>query len=427
MNYNIPLTGNTHRRSARLKHILANLISGGTPDTNHEEFWADGDEGISWVAIGDMSTTAKVRVTEKKITESGLASKRLQVMPPGTLIYSMYASMGHVAELEIPAAINQALLGFEFKEDVEPSFVKWWLRHLQPMLIAEASSNTQDNLNAEKVRNLPFPSADLDSQACISNYLDRETACIDRLIAEKERMLALLEEKRTALISRVVTRGLKPDVTLKDSGHQWLGEIPATWLQPRAKGLFREVDERTMTGEETLLSLRIGKGLVPHNEVSIKKLEASDLIGFKKVETGQMVINRMRAASGLIAVAKEPGLVSPDYAVFDVVDPHLSIEYFLELFKTPLLQAVFRSSSKGLGTGEQGFLRLYTDAFLSLHFPYPPCAEQKQIVGFIQQALSEMQNTEDLLLRSIELAKERRAALITAAVTGQIPLEEMAQ
>jgi type I restriction enzyme S subunit len=230
---------------------------------------------------------------------------------------------------------------------------------LQPVLLAEASSNTQDNLNADKVKNLPFPAIDLASQVCIANYLDRETARIDELIAEKERMLALQDEKRAALISRVVTRGLDPNVPLMPSGLEWIDEIPRHWREPRAKGLFREVDRRTETGEEMLLSLRKGKGLVAHEEVSDKPLEAEDVIGFKKVEPGQMVINRMRAASGLIAVATEPGLVSPDYAVFDLVDREISIEYFLELFKTPLLQAVFRSSSKGLGTGEQGFLRLY--------------------------------------------------------------------
>ncbi|HIH8982733.1 TPA: restriction endonuclease subunit S [Serratia marcescens] len=270
---------------------------------------------------------------------------------------------------------------------------------------------------------LPFPS--LDIQRLIANYLDRETARIDGLIAEKERMLELLEEKRAALINRVVTRGLDPNAPLKPSGQEWLGEIPAHWEEPRAKGLFREVDRRTETGEETLLSLRMGKGLVPHNDVSEKLLEASDVTGFKKIEPGQMVINRMRAASGLIAVATESGLVSPDYAVFDIVEQDISIEYFLELFKTSLLQAVFRSSSKGLGTGEQGFLRLYTDAFLSLHFPYPPIDEQRAIATFIDQQRSEMLQMETLLRRSVDLARERRAALITAAVTGQILLEEM--
>ena len=309
---------------------------------------------------------------------------------------------------------------------------RFLLRCLQSRPVAlqlelEATGVTRYGLPKDAVGLAVLPLPPLPTQHRIAHYLDRETARIDGLIAEKERMLALLEEKRAALISRVVTRGLDPNAPLKPSGQEWLGEIPAHWDEPRAKGLFREVDRRTETGEETLLSLRMGKGLVPHNDVSEKLLESSDIAGFKKIEPGQMVINRMRAASGLIAVATEPGLVSPDYAVFDVVDQDLSIEYFLELFKTSLLQAVFRSSSKGLGTGEQGFLRLYTDAFLSLHFPYPPIDEQHAIATFIDQQRSEMLQMETLLRRSIFLAKERRAALITAAVTGQIPLKEMAR
>lgn len=265
----------------------------------------------------------------------------------------------------------------------------------------------------------------ISTQISIASFLDRETSRIDTLITDKERMLALLEEKCIALISRVVTRGLDPNAKLKSSNEDWLGEIPANWQILRAKAMFREVDIRTTTGEETLLSLRLGKGLVPHHDVSDKPLEASDVVGFKKVEVGQMVINRMRAASGLIAVANQSGLVSPDYAVFDILNNDLCIDYYLELFKTQLLQAVFRSSSKGIGTGEQGFLRLYSDAFLTLHFPYPSNKEQKSIAEFINLEHSEFKTAEILLRRSIELAKERRSALISAAVTGKIPLEEM--
>ncbi|WP_050525667.1 restriction endonuclease subunit S [Pseudorhodobacter aquimaris] len=314
-----------------------------------------------------------------------------------------------------PTAIDRKFLFYylqssSFKQDGEASMTgAGGLKRVSPELLRQ--------------HHLPRPSSE--TQRLIADYLDRETARIDELVSEKQKMLALLEEKRVALVSRVVIRGLDPGAALKTSNQDWLGAIPTHWKEQRAKGLFREVDRRTDTGEETLLSLRMGKGLVRHNDVSKKFLKASDVIGFKKIEPGQMVINRMRAASGLIAVASEPGLVSPDYAVFDVLNNELSIEYFLELFKTSLLQAVFRSSSKGLGTGEQGFLRLYTDAFLSLHFPYPPIEEQQAIVTFIEQERSHIRHMEGLLLRSVFLAKERRVALITAAVTGQIPPEEM--
>lgn len=408
----------------RRLRFLFDTKSGATPSSGVDEYWG-GD--INWVTPEDLGKLSDryVRETRRRITEEGYKNCGVSLASSGSIVLSKRAPIGQTAILAIPATCNQGCFLLTKLDGVDERFYYYALIHLRPALEALGRGSTFMELSADDLRSvsLPFPCEEL--QGLIADYLDRETARVDGLIAEKERMLALLEEKRAALISRVVTRGLDPNASLKPSDQEWLGEIPGHWEEPRAKGLFREVDRRTETGEETLLSLRMGKGLVPHNDVSEKLLEASDVTGFKKIEPGQMVINRMRAASGLIAVAAESGLVSPDYAVFDVVDQQLSIEYFLELFKTPLLQAVFRSASKGLGTGEQGFLRLYTDAFLSLHFPYPPVAEQRAIAAFIEEQRTEMLQMENLLRRSIDLAKERRAALITAAVTGQIPLEEM--
>ncbi|MEZ5337073.1 MAG: restriction endonuclease subunit S [bacterium] len=224
------IEGNGKRTMTRLKHVLANLHSGGTPDTNNDDYWSNDDTGIPWVAIGDMSNTSHVLSTEKRITEIGRKSKRIRVLLPGTLVYSMYASIGHVSQLKISAVVNQAILGFEFAKEVNQEFAKWWLRHLQPILVAEANSNTQDNLNAEKVRNLPFPVIALDLQQSISEYLDRETARIDALIAEKQ-MLELLRRScgKWQLISQAVTKGLDPNVPMKPSGLDWLVDIPAHW------------------------------------------------------------------------------------------------------------------------------------------------------------------------------------------------------
>ena len=390
----------------------------------------DSDFELAYIDIGNVDSQGRVHDIVNYRFEAAPSRARRIVRDGDVIISTVRTYLQAIAPVENPPENLIVSTGFAV---VRPSnvldhrFCKYALRANRFLWEVESRSTgvSYPAINASDLGDIKLSLPELGAQHFIANYLDRETARIDGLIVEKERMLALLEEKRAALISRVVTRGLDPGAPLKPSGQEWLGEIPVHWEELRAKSLFREVDRRTETGEEALLSLRMGKGLVPHNDVSEKQLEASDVTGFKKIEPGQMVINRMRAASGLIAVATEPGLVSPDYAVFDVVDQDLCIEYFLELFKTPLLQAVFRSSSKGLGTGEQGFLRLYTDAFLSLHFPYPPIDEQRTIASFIEQERSEMLQMESLLRRSIDLAKERRAALITAAVTGQIPLEAM--
>lgn len=274
-------------------------------------------------------------------------------------------------------------------------------------------------VSPEALRNfrlwLPAPT----TQQAVVALLDRETARIDALIAAKERALGLLAEKRRALITRAVTRGIDPSAPLRDSGIPWLGSIPAHWQISRAKWMFTERDERSPFGEEILLSLRMDRGLVPHNDVSNKPTRPEELIGYKKTSPGELVINRMRAAAGLIAVSPREGLVSPDYAVF-VPSPAINIAYYMNLFSTSLLGSVFRASSSGMGTGTQGFLRLYSDAFLQLWFPSPPLAEQRAIVDHIARETAKLDALRAATERSIALLKERRAALIAAAVTGQV-------
>ena len=202
----------------------------------------------------------------------------------------------------------------------------------------------------------------------------------------------------------------------KDTRLPWLSQIPGHWEVIRIKHLLREVDVRSKTGKEELLSMRQHRGFVRHNDVSQKRFKEEDLIGFKQVEPGQIVMNRMRASIGLFACPQEPGLVSPDYAVFQP-EREIDLAYLIQLFKTPTMCARFRIESKGLGTGESGFLRLYTDRFGAIPIPLPPPEEQTSIVRFI--------NEQDILInrfarnrrRLIEVLNEQKQAIINRAVT----------
>ena len=299
---------------------------------------------------------------------------------------------------------------------------------LCPTFITLVNSSTfgakMPRANWDSIGTIRIPLPPLPEQRRIAKHLNAETAQIDALLFEKRQMLDLLQEKRTTIETRALKCGLNPKASMKPSDLTWLGDIPAHWKVLRAKWLFCEIDERTETGEETLLSLRMERGLVPHNDVSEKPIPAENLIGYKIARPGEIVLNRMRAASGLVAVTPQHGIVSPDYAVFRVLN-EVDQEYFTLLFKTPLLQAVFRSLSKGLGTGESGFLRLYSEDFLNIKMPVPPFDEQKAIVAELARQRARTAEVEETLESSIRLLKKRRAALITAAVTGQIEPEEM--
>ncbi len=261
----------------------------------------------------------------------------------------------------------------------------------------------------------------IEAQSCIAAYLDGETARIDALIAEKERMLALLEEKRAALISRVVTRGLDPNAPLKPSGQAWLGEIPAHWLVERAKNLFTVRDERSNDGTEELLTVSHITGVTSRSEKDVYMFEADDKAGYKRCMPGDLAINTLWAWMGAMGISPLAGIVSPDYHVY-TSKGDLFPEYVNLLCRSrPFVPEVSRWS-KGVWSSR---LRLYPENFFEMRLPVPPHDEQDAIVRAVEVDQRKANALRENLQLSITLAKERRAALITAAVTGQIPLEEM--
>jgi len=213
-----------------------------------------------------------------------------------------------------------------------------------------------------------------------------------------------------------VIDGLKPYADYKLSGLPWLGQVPSHWEVRRIKTVLREVDRRSSTGLETLLSLRMRAGLVDHHALGGKSIPPSALIGYKRVVPGEIVMNRMRASAGLFAAATSDGLVSPDYAIFRPVD-QVNVAYAVQLFRTPAMAAVFRLESTGLGTGESGFLRLYSDQFGRLAIPIPSVAEQTAIVRFLDWANGRLEQAIRAKNKVISLLTEQRRAVMRRAVT----------
>lgn len=278
------------------------------------------------------------------------------------------------------------------------------------------------NLDAEAYLNIEVAFPPAHEQCAIANYLDRETARIDGLIAEKERMLALLDEKRAALISRVVTRGLDPNAPLKPSGQEWLGEIPAHWRVERAKNLFSVRDERSGDGSEELLTVSHITGVTSRSEKDVYMFEADDKAGYKLCMPGDLAINTLWAWMGAMGISPLAGIVSPDYHVYTSKGELLS-EYVDLLCRSRPFVAEVSRWSKGVWSSR---LRLYPENFFEMRLPVPPQGEQSAIVRAVEADQRKENALRESLQLSITLAKERRAALITAGVTGQIPLEEMA-
>ncbi|MGR6806577.1 restriction endonuclease subunit S [Sphaerotilus natans] len=401
-----------HWDVTRLKFLLSSMGSGGTPDTDNQEYWVEGDEGIPWVAIGDLSDRPRVEFTSKRLTASGLDSKRLTVWPVGTLLFSMYASLGHTALLSVPAATNQAILALLPSDAVVKQYLVRWLEFLKPKLKEQASSNTQDNLNAEKVRNLVAMCPPVEEQTTIAAFLDHETAKIDALIAEQAKLIALLAEKRQATISHAVTRGLDPAAPMKDSGVAWLGEVPAHWAVLRVRHAvvidnslrlpINREDRSEMVGHYPYWG---PTGIIDYIDEFRYEGERA-LIGedgdhFTKYSIWPMT----QWATGQFNVNNHAHVISDG--------PKCTAKWFYFSF-------LHRDIGSDLIAQGVSRLKLTREGLSNLWLAAPPLEEQTLIMKFIEQEMARLVQLQNESERAIALLKERRAALIAAAVTGQI-------
>jgi type I restriction enzyme S subunit len=253
-------------------------------------------------------------------------------------------------------------------------------------------------------------------QRAIAAFLDRECGKMDALVAEQERLIALLKEKRQAAISHAVTKGLDPTAPMKDSGVAWLGEVPAHWEVVRGRRIFVERDERSEDGDETLLTVSHLTGVTPRAEKTVYMFEAETTEGYKLCHRGDLVINTLWAWMGAMGVTSEPGIVSPAYHVYT---PTAEVEpgYVNVLVRMGVFAREAERWSKGVWSSR---LRLYPEEFLKIEFPLPSLAEQQAITAFLDRECSKLDTLTNEAERAIALLKERRAALISAAVTGKI-------
>lgn len=317
-----------------------------------------------------------------------------------------------------PAAFAGYLVRISPSHDFDSRFVAYWSesRHYWDQVNTSVVQSTIQNFSAAKYEELRLPAPPFTIQRAVADYLDRETARLDGLVAAKERVLGLLAEKRRAIITRAVTRGIDPQTPLRDSGIPWIGEIPAHWETRRVAWLFRERDER---GEPDLplLEVSINAGVVLR-EFAEDRIEstAADFNTYKVAREGDIVFNKMRMWQGAVGVAPREGLVSPDYVVAAPTGP-MSSGYAGLLFRTDMFSAECARRSHGIVWDR---LRLYWEGFREIELPLPSPDTQAAIIAQVAKSTGKLDALRSATQRTIALLKERRAALITAAVTGWI-------
>lgn len=275
--------------------------------------------------------------------------------------------------------------------------------------------NTSDFRSWDKVGAIPIIVPPLHEQQAIVDYLKDKTLKIEQYVSARER--ELLDSLKQSEIANVVTRGLNPNVKMKDSGIPWIGEIPEHWEVKKMRSIFRLAHEKTEEERTDLLSLSQYTGIRYKSQCDKTGMfEAESTVGYNIVHKGQFVMNIMLAWNGSYAVSDLDGIISPSYCIFDFKED-CDKRYFNYLLRTEMYQGEFKANSKGL---IDSCLRLYPDYFFPIGVIVPPIEEQNAISDYIDSKLQKIDQYMSDLQREIDYLKEFKQRLISDAVTGQL-------
>lgn len=396
------------------------------------------DYEINYIDISSVDTNGQQDPAET-MTFGDAPSRARRIVASGDVIISTVRT--YLKAISYIENANDNLIcstGFAVitaSPQVYPKFLFYWVRceWFVNEIVARSVGVSYPAINAIEIGNLPFPAIPVEEQQAIADYLDRETSRIDELIARNQRLIDLLQEQRTALITHTVTKGLNPDAPMKDSGVEWLGEIPAHWDIKKLKYIssvkFSSVDKHSKEDEQSvylcnytdvynndtiLPTQEFMEATATKNEIALFSLKEQDVIVTKDSEDWTDI-----AVPGYVAV-NLPNVICGYHLV--LIRPHAIVitgKYLFWSFCARNLNHQFTRAATGITRFGLGKYWLDTSLFL-----IPPVQEQKAIADYLDRETSRIDTLVDRISQAIEKLEEHRSALITAAVTGKIDVRQ---
>ena len=396
------------------------------------------DYELQYIDIGNVDSYGTVHdVVAFKFEEAPSRARRI-TRHGDVIVSTVRTYLQAIAPIENPPENLIVSTGFAVVRPkgslFDARFCKYAVREKHFLWEVESRSTgvSYPAINASDLADIRINLPDIETQRLIADYLDRETARIDALVAEKEKMLALLEEKRAALISRAVARGLDENAPLKPSGLDWLGDIPAHWELWRLKHLA-----------EVRGGLTLGKKYSRNDLIEMPYLRVANVQdGYLKLDDVQTVeVSPEEARCYLLqrddVLMNEGGDIDKlgrgcvwrdeiksclhQNHVFSVRPRRADAEWLALWTSTLHAKRYFEQRAKR----STNLASISSTNIKELPVPMPPMDEQLNIKRYVESTVKKIVAIYSEMQQSIELLKERRAALITAAVTGQVPLGEM--
>lgn len=393
----------------RLKHVC-DVIMGQSPK-NHSVNELFG--------IPFMQGATEFGKTNPNVTKYCAEPKKISRI--NDILMTVRAPVGKINISDKEYCIGRGLCSIKATK-IHPSFLKYFIMKSQEDFNYYSNGTTYDAITIDDVNNFKICIPPLEGQIQISNFLNDKCTKIDEVISRQRTIIEKSEEYKTALVSHVVLHGIHVHQKMKDSGVEWISQIPESWEMKRGKWLFKETAGRSKDGSEELLTVSQYTGITPRSQKNVTMFEAESLIGYKICHVGDIAANTMWLWAGAIGVSDYEGVISPSYNVYQqIVDAYESkyLDYLLRA--VPLVQHY-----KALSTGiRPSRLRLYPSQFLNIEFPIPPKTEQIEIIEYLKDKIDGIFAVIERKKAVIEKLEEYKKSIIFNAVTGKIDLSNV--
>lgn len=388
----------------------------------------DGDQQLTASQkYGLIAQSEFMELEGRRVVQVLKGHEILKRVEAGDFVMSMRSFQGGLEHSTLSGAVSSAYVPLTPIKWVHPGYFRYLFKsstYIQELQSTSDLVRDGQALRFENFSKVALPVVPLDEQVRIAAYLDSSTSRIDALIAKKTRFIERLREKRQALIAHAVTKGLNANVPLKDSGVEWLGKVPAHWDVVPPVALFTESKERAHDGDQ-MLSATQKYGVIPLAEFEALEQRqvtkaSANLEMRKHVELGDFVIS-MRSMDGGLERSRAIGSVRSSYSVLKP-GPRVEGRYFGALLKCSLYIQALRLTSNFIRDGQD----LSFTHVKKVKLPKPGLEEQAAIADYLESATARIDTLIAKTERSVELLREYRTALITAAVTGKIDLRGVA-
>lgn len=401
------------------------VLNGATPKSGELDYW-DGD--IPWATPDDLGSLNGVTIhaTQRMITQKGYESCGTSLAPEGSLVLSTRAPIGHLAIAGVPLCTNQGCRCLVFQGKADRRFYYYQLLAAKEELESWGQGSTFMELSRDKLAVICLVSPPLHEQHSIAAFLDRETAQIDMLIEKKLRQNELLREKRAALISRAVTKGLDPNAKMKHCSFEWLREVPEYWESKRIKNIghikygLGEPPRPLDTGLPFIRATDISDGKI--NLATVQRidpddvpwsrdpsLQTCDILVVRSGNTGDSAIVQPEVAGAIAGydMVLRVTKASPYFVAYTLSSKYMQGQIYREKMRAALSH---------LNAEELGNCIILT----------PPESEQEVIVSYLNKKTAHLDQLLAKVDRSVVTLREYRTALISSAVTGKIDVRQEA-